>query len=130
MRTALLTAALLLLPARSAGEPITVRITPRISFAPRTIHVVVLLAPHHENRAVCIQWGIESQSETGKVRTSCESVGEDQRRVYFDLRCLPSGDYDLAAMLYRQASASIPFRILHAKFNLIETVPQPCDDSH
>jgi len=98
----------------SAGERLTVAVSPLQSFAPTNLIVRVHVAPDEANRA------LEITADSGEYYRSSKMQldGKDApRTITSELRGLPGGDYDVAVVLinsagHARAIAHQPVRIL------------------
>ena len=80
----------------SAGERLTIRVSPAMSFAPANVVVQAVIEVNKDNRS------IEVIAESRDFYRSSEVTLEGQRapRVsVFEFRSLPSGDYEVRALL-------------------------------
>src|SRR4051812_6364217 len=98
MRIVTLLAALALLVALPAlgGERLRIRVSPATSFAPANIVVQAVIESDDENRS------LEVVAEASDFYRSSEIVLDGRRAPrlnVFELRSLPSGDYDVRAVL-------------------------------
>lgn len=83
------------LPA-SAGERLTIRVSPAMSFAPANLVVQAVIEANKDNRS------IEVIAESHDFYRSSEVTLEGQhapRVSVFEFRSLPSGDYEVRALL-------------------------------
>ena len=98
----------------SAGERLTVAVSPLQSFAPTNVIVRVHVAPDDANRA------LEITADSGEYYRSSriQLDGKDApRTITSEMRSLPGGDYDVGVVLidsagHARAFAHQPVRIL------------------
>lgn len=97
-RSVLLTAALLLaaLPAGAAGDKLTIKVSPALSFAPTNLIVRAYVTKDADNRA------IEVVAESPDFYRSSEEELEGDKAPHtnvFEFKSLPSGTYEVTAVL-------------------------------
>jgi hypothetical protein len=93
---ALLVATLLNAFPVGADNPLKLRVSSRISSAPADIFVYVTIEPRHENRVLVIS----AESDDFFRSSDVQLNGEDSATVnVIRFRQLPSGTYDISAML-------------------------------
>ena len=99
----------------SASEPLTMRVSPAVSFAPAQITVRTVVEIDAANRAL----EIVAQSADFYRRSSIELDGERASRLnVFELKNLPSGTYEVTSILVGaegpRATVSRRFRVAAA----------------
>lgn len=93
---ALLVTLLPVAPGLSAGERLTMTVSPAHSFAPANLRVYVRVEPNANNRAL----EIVAESD-GFYRSSFVALDGERapRTVLLEFRSLPSGDYEIRGVL-------------------------------
>jgi hypothetical protein len=116
IRFSLMLSAMLVLTtiAASGGEQLRIAVTPLQSFAPSNVNVRARLVPSHDNRA--LQVIVESGDFYRSSQISLEGE-QAPAMVVFDFRGLPSGDYEVSAILtdaggHRRAVAQQSARVV------------------
>ena len=81
-----------------AGEPLSIRVSPAISFAPANLVIRTSIEPDAINRAM----EVVADSD-GFYRSSTIQLDGDRapRTTTFEFRSLPSGEYDVTAAVNR-----------------------------
>jgi hypothetical protein len=78
-----------------AGESLTLKVTPEVSFAPATVRIQVRLEPSPDNRGLEIVANSENY-----YRSSLVEFGDRAPRIVtVDFRGLPSGKYEISGAL-------------------------------
>jgi hypothetical protein len=93
MLSALLTSATIPV---NGGEPLRISVSPLQSFAPSTVNIRARVVPSDENRA--LQVVAESSNFYRSSQMTLEGA-QAPAMIAFEFRGLPSGDYDISAIL-------------------------------
>lgn len=79
------------------AQPLTLTVSPRVSFAPSTLQAVLHVTPDAENRGVCLT----AVSDQNYLRSSCWSLDGDKAPSRWDyvFRDVGPGEYAVQAFL-------------------------------
>lgn len=89
-----LLAVFMLLGARSAD--VTLTVSPAVAFAPATLRLTLLITPHPDNRAVCLEY------DGGEYSRSCwDLTAESPRQTVVRRYVGTAGEYEAVATVYR-----------------------------
>ena len=58
-----------------AGDPVTIRVQPRLGMAPLTTSILVRIEPHEGNRELCLFWGIAEEDMYSSSCLQLDGVG-------------------------------------------------------
>ena len=78
-----------------ATEPLSMRVSPAVSFAPANLVIRTTVEPHADNR------GMEVIAESNDFYRSCavQLEGDRAPKTAFEFRSLPPGEYDVTVVV-------------------------------
>src|SRR5207244_8880020 len=85
-----------------AGEPMTLKVSPAVAFAPANLIVRAFVEANADNRAIAIIAESEEFYRSSEIQLDGDHA---PRTNTFELRSLPSGKYHVKAMLMGTGSA-------------------------
>ena len=99
-----------------AKEPLSIRVSPAVSFSPANLVIRTSVEPHADNRAMEV---IADSPEFYRSSTIALEGDRAPKTMMVEFRSLPPGDYEVTAMLIgvdgrRRA-------IAHAQVNVVES---------
>ena len=98
-----------------AGERLTIKVSPAVSFAPANLIVRTMIEADAKNRAIEIIAESEDFYRSSEIQLEGDKA---PRTTIFEFRSMPSGTYDVKAIL-RGANRE-PIIYVHQQVNVIQ----------
>jgi len=100
----------------TAKEPLSIRVSPAVSFAPASLVIVTRIDPDADNRAVEI---VADSDEFYRSSTVQLEGGLAPKATRFEFRSVPPGDYEITASVL--GTNGQPRAIVHTHAQVIES---------